>query len=78
MDYPLFNPNPKRDIIPLYYRQYVLSVNASYRCIGIGEGHMEMFKFNAEEMANLLKEAGFSKVETLGKGFTAFFHAVKE
>ena len=44
----------------------------------IGEGHMEMFKFNAEEMANLLREAGFSKVETLGKGFTAFFHAVKE
>lgn len=41
------------------------------------EDHLEMFRFSFEEVASLLKEAGFDEIEGKGKGLVLFIRGVK-
>jgi hypothetical protein len=39
--------------------------------------HLDMFKFTFEEVADLLKEAGFDEIKGKGRGLELFVQALK-
>ena len=41
------------------------------------EDHLEMFKFTFDEVAGLLREAGFDEIKGKGRGLELFVKALK-